>query len=793
MKPHHEDRSIEGRTRASSDVHVAVLLDETGYPIGLPEGTSPSSAKPSQEPAPRLEYAVQEARKVLSDYPEGPFPLLVRMEPHLEVVLYRLYSAKSNACLHVLVFDTIRDSDRARYRIAEPIDENVDIVNNRFEILWTAQAPSGIDYGVKHSTQQSFDESCIDSLTTVSDCLGSGRFAQTETEIDGEPWTLRAYPLKTGDDDGKPIAVLRIARWHRHPSPAPSAVFHTDPGGSVIASNTTARRSYGFDDTALPKKVWDLVPVRGLRELFARALSTPSGARDVVQAGGTVGSVLGLEIFPILSDRGLEGATVSTWEMGAGQSEDDPRFRHLVENAGDVIYRYRILPEQAFEYVSPSVTATLGYTPEELRSGMTLVDLVDPRDRPSLTELLTGQVDCTRPILMRWNHRDGKTIWVEQTITPIYQGFGNRALLIEGVARNVTRRVEVERELHFLSFHDSLTGLYNRAYFHEEMARLQDGRDDPVSIISTDMDYLKIVNDTLGHHKGDEVIRAFADVMADTFRKSDVIARVGGDEFSVILSRTDSPTASEMVDRLRKNLENRNENHTGIPLAISIGYATRNLDEPLEETLGRADRSMYRVKLRRGESSVLAIIEYLLSLLWQKEELDPEHVTWMTDLALETGTALELPAHELSALKELTRVYDLGKVAVEDEVLRKSGSLTEGEWEQIRDHTSVGHRLALAVPHLSHISNLILHHHERWDGAGYPRGIGAREIPLSARILAVVDALGAMTRPRPYRDALTLDQALEEIRQNAGSQFDPQIVEVVTNLLTPTVDKKTRF
>jgi diguanylate cyclase (GGDEF)-like protein/PAS domain S-box-containing protein len=402
-----------------------------------------------------------------------------------------------------------------------------------------------------------------------------------------------------------------------------------------------------------------------------------------------------------------------------------------------------------------------------------------PCEDPVATVLKTGKTVglADHTILIS---KDGTERIIADKAAPIKDPGGNLLGAVL-VFRDVTEEKKREEEIFYFGYHDKLTGLYNRAFFEEELRRLDTERQLPISLIMGDVNELKIINDVFGHDEGDRLLQTIAQILRESCRSEDLIARWGGDEFVILLPQTPGRVAAEICERIRKvshSYSNCKE-HENICLSISLGQATKEKSsEDLREVLQKAENLMYKRKLFEGKSLRSSIISSMKEILYKKSHETEEHGCRLARLCKRIGHVLGLTRKELEELQLLAMFHDIGKIALKDGILTKEGVLTEDEWIEIKRHPEIGYRIAQSAPEFSQIAEYILSHHERWDGKGYPQGLKGEEIPLPARILAVADSYDAMTRDRSYRKALPIDQVKKELIKSAGSQLDPRIVRI---------------
>ncbi|MFA5384713.1 MAG: HD domain-containing phosphohydrolase [Eubacteriales bacterium] len=377
---------------------------------------------------------------------------------------------------------------------------------------------------------------------------------------------------------------------------------------------------------------------------------------------------------------------------------------------------------------------------------------------------------------IKFNKKDGRGGVGLLSADTINLGGGKCILFM---MNDISQRKKVEEHLTYLSMHDSLTGLYNRAYFEEEMRRLGEGRHTSVGMIICDVDGLKLINDTFGHNTGDGLLVAAAGVIKNPFRTGDMVSRIGGDEFAVLLPDCDRQQVENACHRIAFNVKRYNEKHPELPLSISIGFAVcKGTSVSMVDLFKEADNNMSREKLHRSRSARSAIVQALMKTLEARDFITENHSKRLQDLVANLARSAGLPEYKLSDLRLLARFHDIGKIGLADRILFKPGPLTSEEALEMQRHCEIGSRIAQSVPDLLPIADWILKHHEWWNGQGYPLQLKGEEIPLESRILSIADAYEAMTSNRPYRKAISKERAVDEIRKYAGLQFDPLIADI---------------
>jgi len=338
--------------------------------------------------------------------------------------------------------------------------------------------------------------------------------------------------------------------------------------------------------------------------------------------------------------------------------------------------------------------------------------------------------------------------------------------------RDMTSHFEKLENIRFLSYHDQLTGLYNRYMFEEELSRLNVPRNLPLSVVMADVNGLKLVNDCFGHTKGDELLKSFSGILKKTFREDDLICRVGGDEFIIILPKTSSEVAEQLIERIE--IACHSYHYLNVSLSAAFGSATKlNSEDSIKVALKSAEDKMYKRKLFEAPVIKEQMVDKLLKSLFLEIKVEESHAQDVQKYSLILGEAIQLNSSELSTLENASLYHDVGKIAINHEILEKSGALTTDEMTLLKTHPDIGYRILSVVNDMSECADIILAHHERWDGTGYPMGLCGEEIPLLSRIVTIADAFSAMTNKSLYKETMTVQEALEEIERYSGTQFDP--------------------
>lgn len=350
------------------------------------------------------------------------------------------------------------------------------------------------------------------------------------------------------------------------------------------------------------------------------------------------------------------------------------------------------------------------------------------------------------------------------------------------ISRNITEQKINRLHIEYLSYHDQLTGLYNRRFFEEELRRLDTERNLPFTLAMADVNGLKLTNDAFGHIAGDNLLIRVSEIIAGECRADDIVARIGGDEFVILFPQTSAADAENILKRITTAV--MNEQTEKIVLSVSIGNATKtDAAQAMNDVFAKAEENMYRKKLAESQSMRHETVQVILKTLNEKSAREKGHSERVGAACRAIGEAMGLDAQDLHELETAGFMHDIGKIAISESLLNRTGDMTEDEMDEIKKHAEVGYQIMKSVDAYSSMAEYILSHHERWDGSGYPRKLKGSEIPLFSRIIAVAEAYDTMTEYQPYRTGMSKSEAMAEIKRVAGVQFDAEVVSIFEGIM----------
>ena len=378
--------------------------------------------------------------------------------------------------------------------------------------------------------------------------------------------------------------------------------------------------------------------------------------------------------------------------------------------------------------------------------------------------------------------KNGRERLIEDTISPIIQENGDMVGAVI-VFRDYSDKQRRENEIRYLSYNDQLTGLYNRRFYEEELHRLDTQRNYPLSLVMADVNGLKLTNDAFGHAAGDNLLKKIAGILKNQCRTDDILARIGGDEFVILLPKTDEYQARKLISRISEAL--KKEKSEKVMLSISVGAAEKkDSSVSMHEVFKKAEDEMYRNKLTDSTSLKSQTIVLILNALYENNRQEMERSKRVGELCEEIAAAMHLEKSTVNQTRTAGILHDIGNIGIDESILEKPQKLDENEWYEVKKHPEIGYHILSSVNEFSDVAGVVLQHQERWDGKGYPKALAGEQISVPARIVSIAAAYDAMISERPYINAVSEQEAAEEIKKSSGVQFDPQIARVfIENVL----------
>ncbi len=564
-----------------------------------------------------------------------------------------------------------------------------------------------------------------------------------------------------------------------------------NPQGIVISYNTIAAKNMGgIPEDFVGKSMFDLFPKENAELYFSRIQKTIQSDVSLDFEDMTrlpVGEMWFSSVFSRIFDRNgkISGVQIISTniterkQMELSLKESEERLANLYNNAP---LGYQSLDENGhFIEVNETWLTILGYTKEEV-IGKWFGDFLAPefvepfRERFPLFKKL-GSIHSEFDMIRK--DRTRITIGFEGRIGHKIDGSFEKTYCI---LQDITEAKKNQDNIKYLSYHDQLTGLYNRRFYEEELKRLDTERNFPLSILMGDVNGLKLVNDSFGHTVGDELLIVVAESIKKACRADDIVARLGGDEFVVILPKTDGAEVNKIIYRIKEYLSLRKV--ASLEVSVSFGFETKlDMMNETSKVLKDTEDNMYKNKLYESSSSRSETINLIMNALFEKNNREMLHSKRVSEICQIIAEKMNLDKEVIKQIKVTGLMHDIGKIGIDEKILNSDKSLSLAEWEQIKKHPEIGSRILGSSNEFYDISVDVLQHHERWDGKGYPNGLKGDEISIKARIIAIADTYDAMRSDRAYRKAFTKKEAIDEILRCSGTQFDPEIVQVFLKMI----------
>ncbi len=459
-------------------------------------------------------------------------------------------------------------------------------------------------------------------------------------------------------------------------------------------------------------------------------------------------------------------------QMEESLRRSEEKYRLLFENAVEAIL---VIQNAEIKMCNPMAETLTGYNQQELLK-IKFTDFIYEEDKENVLDFhnkrLQGTSQGTKQ-QFRIVKKDGQIRWIESDGIKIDW---NGEIASLQFAMDITDRKSTEEKILYLSYFDQLTGLYNRRFYEEELKRLDTKRNLPITLVMADVNGLKLTNDAFGHISGDSLLKAVADIMKKELRADDILARIGGDEFVLLLPKTDSTDAQIIVSRIKDVISNTRIDK--ICPSVSFGWDTKKEEyEDMEKIFSQAEDFMYRRKLLEGSSMKSEMIELITRSLHERDKDEQFHSQRVAELCRKIAVAMDLNSYEIGEIVLLGLFHDIGKIGINQNILNSNKVFDERDWKEIKKHPETGYHILKSVSEFSHIAEYVLCHHERVDGNGYPRNLKGDQIPVHSRILCIAEAYDSMIH-KHYKEPISASDALNELILNSGKQFDEQIVKI---------------
>jgi diguanylate cyclase (GGDEF)-like protein/PAS domain S-box-containing protein len=377
----------------------------------------------------------------------------------------------------------------------------------------------------------------------------------------------------------------------------------------------------------------------------------------------------------------------------------------------------------------------------------------------------------------RFVRGDGQIVWTELAVSVVYIGPDeDRQSLC--MTTDISSRKTEEQRIYQASSHDYLTGLYNRGHFEDYVSNLSLEGNLPLSIVFGDINGLGIINEAFGREVGNALIKQIASIINAFMQGGDYAARVGGDEIALLLPNTEAESAEQLMLAIQEQVAEISVMASVHP-SITFGLCElKSTGDDINDGIKKAEKDVGNRKLIETPHMRGQAVYAIINTLHEKNKREELHSRRVSTLCEAFAKALEMNEHQVSEIRILGLLHDIGKIAISESILNKEGKLTKEEWSEMKRHPEIGYRILVSVEDMNGLAQYVLAHHERFDGKGYPKSLKGYEIPKQSRIVSIADSYDAMTGERTCRKSVTPEQAALELKKNAGTQFDPDMAKI---------------
>lgn len=472
-------------------------------------------------------------------------------------------------------------------------------------------------------------------------------------------------------------------------------------------------------------------------------------------------------------------------ETNIALEENKKELRLILDSAAEAIYGIDLSGNCTF--CNLSCIKMLGYNAQEDLLGKNMHRQIH-HTRRDLTQFPVEECRISQAFAKgEGSHADDEVFWrADGTCFDVeyhsYPQIKNGKIIGAVVTfMDISERKQKEAAINYMSCYDALTGVHNRRCFDENRGKIDNVDNLPISVIFADINGLKMTNDIFGHAAGDELIKKSSEILKKVCRENDVVARIGGDEFVILLPKTTGEKVEGILTLIKTSFADARVK--AIKCSMSLGFATKiSLDQSLEEIMANAENVMYKDKTENRKSINKDIINTIIKTLHIRNDEEKQHSIIVGKLCFKIGAALQLSEPEIRKAGKAGYLHDIGKIILDERLLSKE-LLSNEELEKIQEHSAVGYRILNLFDDTLDLAECVYAHHERWDGTGYPRGLKGEEIPLISRIIAVAETYARVLKrgTKPFEERQRL--ALEVVDKASGTQFDPQIAAVLIRVI----------